>query len=635
MVGYLGLILLYSSFYFNDVERLWKGLVMVFFYSGFDLVWTYIRDKVWYVPVSSLISGLILAIVATPKPSFFWLIFFSLVAVVGKHLLSFGKNRHLLNPASFSMALAAVFIPAVTWWGLTGGGIIWIVLLGGAFILWRQSRWHLTAAFFIAYSVGLLLIASMFEALSVSMIKFIFSQITEPFIIFFATVMLVEPVTSAFSTKRQQIIYGVMVGAFNASMIYLIISFNLPYQDHLIYGLLAGNLLSGLLFLPARKLSSFWFKAVSDRRRFPVLRGDKSVEAVIIGGGIAGISAAYWLDKVGAKTALLEMGNIATSDSGYTTAMATRFLDSADATIKAWDVSEAGIGLLRKTIQEEKINCDWQMVDGIGFCKSNLPEFKKTVRLFQAKDSGVEFLNGNEASGAVGVPVEAAFRKKGSEGQFHIRKFLLGLAKSAERNGALIFEDSEVADILPGKKVVVKTKHGSITADWLVVASGIPPVKFFPDVAKNLSASVSYVINVKFTKGRPFPRSIFWDNLEPYHYFRWVSANELILGGQDWRMKDKKTVTNPHVELENWLKNLCGKDAEFKVVNKWQGSIYSSPDNLPYVGSHSAYGSNTIFLTGWAGAGMANGFLAGNIIADIVQKKENKFHDLFSFNRFI
>lgn len=633
MVGYLALILTYSSFYFHDLERLWKGIVIVCFYSLFDLIWTYLRDKVWYLPVSSWISGLILSIVAMPKPSPLFIILLPLIAVVGKQLLHFGKNRHVFNPASSAIALMAIFIPAITWWGLASGSVIWLLLAGGLFILWKQNRWHVAVSFFISYAIGLFIVAMANKIAVADAGQIILSQITEPVTIFFASVMLIEPITSSFPGKRKQIAYGIMVGKAAALMTYLTMIFNWPFQDPRVYGLLIGNLLSSLLFLPALKSISYWFKEVSDKRRFPALKGDKQVDVVIIGSGIAGISTAYFLAKAGVKTAVLEMGNLATGDSGYSTVMATHFLDSADATIKAWDASNAGIELLWDTIRDEKINCDWQTVDGICFANSDLPEFEKNARLFQAKDSVIEYLDKNKASVAVGVPVEAAYRKIHSEGQFHIRKFLLGLAKRAVKNGALFFEDSEALDISLGNSVVVKTAKGTITAKQLVVASGLPSAKIFPEVAKNLSAAITYVINVKFANKKIFSRAIFWDNLEPYHYFRWVSDNELVLGGQDWLMKNKKPTADPHKELENWLNNFCGNKEKFKVTNKWQGSIFYTPDMLPYVGPHLAYGKNVIFLTGWAGNGIAHGFLAGNIAADMVQNKSNKYQSIFDFNR--
>lgn len=639
MAGYLGLILTYSSFYFNDLERLWKGIVIICLYFGFDLIWTYLRDKTWYLPVSSWISGLILSIVAIPKPSLFFIILLPLIAVTGKHLLHFGKNRHVFNPASLAMALVAIFVPAITWWGVTGKDIIWILLLGGLFILWWQSRWHTVISFFISYAAGLFAVAIINKIAVVDASQIIISQIAEPVTIFFASVMLIEPITSGFPTKRQQIFYGIFVGFAAALMTYLADIFNLSYQDPRIYGLLIGNLLAGLLFLPALKQASYWFKEVTDKRRFPSLQENKQVDVVIIGGGIAGISSAYFLSKAGIKTVLLEKDNIATGDSGYSTVMATHFLDSAEATVKAWDASRAGVSLLKEIINKERINCDWQWVDGVCFtcpvsagANSDLLEFEKNTTILRAKDPSIKYLDKDIASTAVGVPVAAAYRKIGSEGQFHIRKFLLALAKRVIKNGALIFENTEALDIQLGNSVAIKTTKGIITAKWLVVASGQPSVKFFPEVAKNLSAAISYVINVKFANKKIFPRSIFWDNLDPYHYFRWVNKKELLLGGQDWSMRGNKPAADPHIELENWLKNFCGKE-KFKVVNKWQGSIFSTPDILPYISFHPAYGKNVVFLTGWGGNGIAHGFLAGNIAADMVQKKSNPHQSIFNFNR--
>lgn len=649
MASYLGLLVLFSSLYFKDLKIFASGALIVLFYTSVDLLWTYARDRVWYLPASSWISGLVLTIGALPKPPLAILIALPFLAVVSKQLLHFGKNRHVFNPAAFALAVISLVAPSVSWWAVAGellptiNGLrqlnpgMWLFLfscVGAIIILWRQSKWHVTVSFLLSYAFFLSAF-SLSNGIAVNRLPYaLFVQVVSGVVIFFSTVMVIEPMTSTFKTKRQEIFYGALVGLTVVVATYLAREFSLVSLDPFVCGLLAGNFVASLLFLPAHKPSSYWFKNVSDRRRFPSLRGDKNADVVIIGGGMAGISTAYFLAKAGIKTALLETNNIAAGDSAYSTVMATHFLDSADATLKAWDASEAGVQLLKKIIQEEKIKCDWKMTDGVCFSKDlDLLEFKKSVKILQTKDNTIEYLNKNEAGEAVGVSVEAAYRKKGSEGQFHIRKFLLGLAKRAVKNGSLFFEDSEVLDVKLGNSVVVKTAKGTIAAKWLVVATGLPPAKFFPEVAKNLSAAITYVINVKFANDKIFPRSIFWDNLEPYHYFRWVSNNELLFGGQDWRMKEPRPKINPHTELENWLSNFCGQEEKFRVINKWQGLIFYTPDILPYISSHPAYGNNVIFLTGWAGNGIAHGFLAGNISADMIQNKSNKHQLIFDFKR--
>lgn len=382
--------------------------------------------------------------------------------------------------------------------------------------------------------------------------------------------------------------------------------------------------------------ASYWFRAIPDEQRFGTLTKDQRADVVIIGGGIAGLSAAYFLARAGSKVVLLEMNTVASGDSGFTTALLTRFLDSAETSIAAWEASATSLALLEQVIAEEKIACDWQRVDSIGFTQNSAPaaqeHFAQAVSLLQAKDPTVEFLAKKEATLAVGIPVAAAYRKKGSEGRFHSRQFLLGLAERAVKIGARIFEQSEVTHIEPGESVVVKTAGGKITADRLIIATGIPPKQFFPKVVEKLTAAVTYVIDVQFADYKPFPNVLLWDDLDPFHYFRWVSSSELLLGGEDWIMKNKKPAANPHIKLEEWLTNACGQN-NFRVVNKWQGTIFSTPDALPYVGSDPAYGKNIIFLTGWGGNGMTLGFLSGTLAADMLQQKKNPYQKLFSFNR--
>lgn len=687
MVGYLGLLVLFSSLYFKDVIMFVDGLLIVALYSVFDLLWTYARDRVWYLPTSSWISGFVLTVGALPKPPLIILITLPLLAVASKQLLHFGKNRHIFNPAAFALAVMSFIAPSVSWWAVAAGTIptisglekfsfgMWFFLfscVGAVIILWRQNRWHVTLPFLISYAffLGIFLLN---DNVPVSRLpQALFFQIVNGAVLFFSTVMVIEPITSTFKTKRQEIIYGSLVGLVIVVITYISRQFNLVSLDPLVFGLLTGNFLAAMLFLPSKKSllpvsnsssikkttgcvncncgkqpvleiptikdePSYWFRAVPEKKQFPSLQGEKDFDAVIVGGGIVGISTAYFLAKNGIKVALLEASTIGSGDSSYTTACATRFLDSVDASLVAWEASEAAIALFKKIIIEEKIDCEWEDIDTICFSGEENKELVKSFidisKKFQAKDSSIEFLSKSEASAVVGVPVMAAYRKKSSEGIFHMRKFLKALTERAIKNGVVFFEDSEAVDFILGEQVVVKTKTGSVKAKWLVVASGLPSAKFFPEVAGLLRSAVSYVIDVKFLKKPPFSKAFFWDDKDPYHYFRSVGENEFILGGEDWKTDNPKPNNNPHLELEKWLKNFVGSANQFEVINSWQGSLFYTPDTLPLVGPHKKYGDNVIFLTGWDGNGTAQGIFAANLASDIIQKKNNSYLKLFACDR--
>ncbi len=250
MVAYLGGFLAYSSISLGLTDRLFKGLVIVILYALFDLIWTYARDRMWYLPTSSWISGLILSLVAIPAPSIMLIILLPLLAVSSKQLLHFGRMRHVLNPASFAMATVAIFTPAVSWWGVAWGTPPLIVAaLVGIFILWRQNRWHISVPFLVSYAILLSAFFLWNGIPAASLLQFIRPQLIDGTIIFFATVMLIEPLTSTFPNTKQRILYGILV-AFAAMLVtYLSQQFAWGNQDPLVYGLLLGNLIASLLFL--------------------------------------------------------------------------------------------------------------------------------------------------------------------------------------------------------------------------------------------------------------------------------------------------------------------------------------------------------------------------------------------------
>lgn len=255
MVAYVGFILLFSSLSLGDSARLWKGLLIVLLYSGFDLLWTRLRDKTWYLPSSSWISGLILSVVAIPNPPLLLVVLLPFLAVASKQLLHFGKNRHIFNPASFGMAAVAFFTPSVSWWGVAWGITPLIIVSAvGLFILWRQNRWHITIPFLVSYAFFLSLLF-LWTGSSVSELPAILKpQLIDGTALFFATVMLIEPITTTFPGRNAGLMYGALVGLSAVLVTYLSTLFPAgANMDPLVGGLLIGNFLVSMAFLPSQK----------------------------------------------------------------------------------------------------------------------------------------------------------------------------------------------------------------------------------------------------------------------------------------------------------------------------------------------------------------------------------------------
>ena len=81
------------------------------------------------------------------------------------------------------------------------------------------------------------------------------------------------------------------------------------------------------------KYESIWIhttKAVT----YPSLEKDLKVDCVIIGGGIAGLMAAYFLQNEGKKVAILEANTLVSGTSAYTTAKVTSMHGAKYASLK-------------------------------------------------------------------------------------------------------------------------------------------------------------------------------------------------------------------------------------------------------------------------------------------------------------
>lgn len=197
--------------------------------------------KAYANPESTLITALILALIVgpiNPLSNITFLIAASVFAVASKYILAIGK-RHIFNPAAIGVLLTALLIQrGASWWGGSLEMLL-LVVVGGFLILAKIKRFTLAIVFLATYSI-----ISMFFKIS-PITTLIYSPV-----IFFTTVMLIEPLTSPVEPKKQ-IVYAAFIG-------FLLVLFQqtLKVGYTLELSLLAGNLFSYFVSSPLRLILS-------------------------------------------------------------------------------------------------------------------------------------------------------------------------------------------------------------------------------------------------------------------------------------------------------------------------------------------------------------------------------------------
>ncbi|HTH51175.1 MAG TPA: FAD-dependent oxidoreductase, partial [Pyrinomonadaceae bacterium] len=244
-----------------------------------------------------------------------------------------------------------------------------------------------------------------------------------------------------------------------------------------------------------------------------------STEVCVVGGGIAGLTTAYLLSKAGKEVTVIDDGLIGGGETCRTTAHLSNALDDRIYRVEEWHGEDKAklaveshgraIDTIENISNSEQIDCDFARVDGY---------------LFEADDDrGEDDLDKEfDAARRCGIDVEWVETSFGRsirfprQGQFHVLKYLSGLAKAITANGGTLVSNTRVKEWKGGDSPRVITTRGDIAAERIVLATNYPLMsKMFAE----LPAYRTYAIGLTLESGTVEP-ALYWDNADPYIYVR-------------------------------------------------------------------------------------------------------------------
>ncbi|HEU5004579.1 MAG TPA: hypothetical protein VFT49_00650 [Candidatus Saccharimonadales bacterium] len=203
---------------------------------------------------SALISGLILTLILSPATTgsdYAILAIAAAVAMASKYVLVF-RRAHIFNPAAFGAFVAGtIFSDYASWW-VGSKFTLPIVAIGGILILRKIKRFSLALVFSAVYV--LILILQVPTGSSTDTVQhLVWLGIIYTPLLFFATIMLTEPLTSP-ATLNPTLIYAVAVG-----VVYSLNRLHISPEE----SLLIGNALT-FLIAPNRRFQFSFIHKVKD-----------------------------------------------------------------------------------------------------------------------------------------------------------------------------------------------------------------------------------------------------------------------------------------------------------------------------------------------------------------------------------
>ena len=395
--------------------------------------------------------------------------------------------------------------------------------------------------------------------------------------------------------------------------------------------------------------TSYWTESIAPLS-FKKIRSETATDVLVIGGGIGGLTTAYCLAKSGKKVIVVEDGFLGSGETGRTTAQITYALDDRYYDIERYfglektkmvaESHKSALNFIENVINEENIDCNFKRVNGYLFSD---PTDK-------AENLDEEF----EATQRIGLPTEmlydipnfiGEYREKcilfPEQGQFHVMKYLKGLAGAVLKYGGEIYTESKASDI---SRQGAKVNGFEVNANHIVVATN-SPINDILTMHTKQWAYRTYVIAVKIPKGK-LPYALWWDTgnqeskwvAKPYHYVRlepFDHENDLLIsGGEDHKtgQADEEKLPEEHryAALVTWTKKHFPYFTE--IVYKWSGQVMEPIDCLAFLGRNPG-DDNTYIITGDSGNGMTHCTIGGVLITDLINGKENRWEKIYSPSR--
>jgi glycine/D-amino acid oxidase-like deaminating enzyme/nitrite reductase/ring-hydroxylating ferredoxin subunit len=362
-------------------------------------------------------------------------------------------------------------------------------------------------------------------------------------------------------------------------------------------------------------------------------------DVVVVGAGIAGLTAAVELARGGTQVVVLEGRALGEGTTGLSSAKVTVLHGTTYQKVRStWDsevaaayaeANQEGLRWFHEFATGTPDRRYWEQAPAITFA------------LDEGERSTVE--REAEATADAGLPVQlvddlalpfehAGGVRLGYQGQVDPRRHLHHLAEELRAHGGRLRQHARVTDIErhPGGRRV-RTELGSVVAEHVLVTTGLPVLDRSLSFART-TPQRSYVIAVRaphrvhgmFISAGSKPISLR-DATDPR-----TGEPVVLVGGEGHVTGRRRNTPGAHARLEAWAREHL---AAHEVVARWSTQDRTSVDHVPFVGSVPGGGSAVRMATGFGKWGMTNGTVAGLTLAAQVTGADAPWSALFDPGR--
>ncbi|MEO5954048.1 MAG: FAD-binding oxidoreductase [Chloroflexia bacterium] len=362
---------------------------------------------------------------------------------------------------------------------------------------------------------------------------------------------------------------------------------------------------------------SHWLTTVDPSAFPPPTSLPASTEVAIVGGGIMGVSVAYWLARSGIPAVLLEARDLASGATGRNAGL-----------MLAGSKPIENPELVRSVLDEENIDAAYSAPGHLALASSEdiWDQFCAEADKRRDTPNPVHSINHASCEGLLGMKISKRFlggRYYPAGGMVNPTRLVYGLAAAAQRRGTAIVTQTPVSSVAPTSSqtgFTIYTNRGDLQARQVIFACSTSLTTFAPQFKDVISPVRGQVLSTQ-----PLP-TVFRLGLGVDFgtvYWRQAPDGAIVIGG--YRNLDRITETstdeslNPDIQqaLADFLPNTFPNFPRISVRRRWAGIMDYPTDGQPIIGPIPD-SPNQWVITGFGGHGLPGAIGAAKALTEAI-----------------
>ena len=380
---------------------------------------------------------------------------------------------------------------------------------------------------------------------------------------------------------------------------------------------------------------SWYESSVGERPEYPPLDGSVKASVAIVGGGFTGLQAACHLARAGVDVVLIDANRFGDGASGRNGGQLGTGQRSWPEEYEAhlgyetsktlFEMGERAKANLINFAAEEDIDIDYRKGHMVVAHKMRYEKSFRESPEIAAKRYDYphqRFMDREETAERLGSPRFHFGIYDAETGHIHPMKLLVGLAKSARRAGAKIYEMTAATSIKSeAGKVTIQTPRGTITADKALVATDA----YTNGLEKQTSAHIMPIGSFigatppldNFPKVLPGGESVA-DSRFVVRYFRKTKDNRLLFGGREAYTSASPRDITAHIRRQ--VSEIYPELKDIQFTHGWGGYVGITFNREPFVREVMP---NVTTIGGYSGHGVMLANYCGRLYAEMLTGKAN------------